>query len=201
MNPERADSSAPGVRAPFRPGLALVGYRGTGKTSVGRLLAERLGWQFADADHEVEARAGRTIAAIFAEDGEPAFRDLEQAVIAEVVDRDRTVISTGGGAIVREANRRAIRSVGFVAWLTADPETLGRRLARDAARRDARPALTPAGSIGEIAEVFAARVAYYREVSTFEVETAGRSPHEVAGAVLRAWQKSGAGVVTGEGWR
>jgi shikimate kinase len=167
--------------------LALVGYRGTGKTTVGRILADRLGWRFADADHELEARAGQSIASIFAEQGEPAFRELEESVLAELCTRSETVLSTGGGAILRATNRAALRSFGFVAWLTADPETLARRLTRDQSRETARPALTSAGTLNEIADVLAARMTYYREVSDLEVETVGRSSHEVAQAILRAF--------------
>ena len=175
------------AEAQGRRGLALVGYRGTGKTTVGRILAERIGWDFADADHELEQRAGRTVASIFAEDGEAAFRELEERVVADLSDRPRTVIATGGGAILRATNRAALRSVGFVAWLTADPETLARRLTRDQARPNPRPALTSAGTLAEIADVLAARVPLYREVSDLEVDTVNRTGHEVAQAVLRAW--------------
>lgn len=171
-----------------RRGLALVGYRGTGKTTVGRMLAERIGWAFADADHEVEARAGRPVAAIFAEDGEAAFRDLEERVVADLAGRPETVVATGGGAVLRESNRAALRSVGFVAWLTADPETIARRIGT---RLATRPALTPAGTLGEIAEVLAARTPHYRAVSDLEVETAHRTCREVADAVLRAWHGGG----------
>ena len=169
-----------------RRGLALVGYRGTGKTTVGRILAERLGWPFVDADHELERRAGKSVAAIFAEDGEPAFRDLEQEVVADLCLQPQTVIATGGGAILRPENRQALRTVGFVTWLTADPETLVRRLTRDQARPDARPALTSAGTLAEIADVLGARLPLYREVSDLEVDTVGRTGFEVARAVLRA---------------
>jgi shikimate kinase len=95
--------------------------------------------------------------------------------------------------VLREANRAALRSLGFVAWLTADPETLARRIGRDKARLEARPALTPAGTLGEIADVLAARVPHYRAVSDLEVETAHRTCREVADAVLRAFQGGGAG--------
>jgi shikimate kinase len=164
----------------------LVGYRGTGKTTVGRLLAERLDWRFADADQEVEARAGRPIARIFAEDGEAAFRDLEEEVLADLVALPNIVIATGGGAILRPSNRELLRSLGFVAWLTADAETLSQRIARDPRRVETRPALTAAGTLDEIADVLAARLPHYREVADLEVGTAGRSCREVADAVIRA---------------
>ena len=92
-----------------RQGLALVGLRGTGKSTVGRILAERLGRPFADADVELAARAGRPIRAIFAELGEPGFRDLEEETLAALVAGPPLVLATGGGAVLRETNRARLR--------------------------------------------------------------------------------------------
>ena len=86
--------------------IALIGYRGTGKTTVAQLLARRLGWDWVDADVEVELRAGKSIAAIFADDGEPAFRDLEAQVVAELCSRERTVFASAAGPILREDQSR-----------------------------------------------------------------------------------------------
>ena len=113
-------------------GLALIGARGSGKSTVGRLVADRLGWAFEDADEALERAAGRSIAAIFADDGEPTFRDLEERTIAALTGRSRLVLATGGGAVLRESNRRALRRFGLVVWLDADPETLAGRLRADA---------------------------------------------------------------------
>ncbi|HEX4150325.1 MAG TPA: shikimate kinase, partial [Pirellulales bacterium] len=88
--------------------IALIGYRGTGKTAVARALADRLGWQWLDADAELEARAGRSIAEIFAADGEEAFRNLESGVLAELGQRSRTVLATGGGVVLRDTNRELL---------------------------------------------------------------------------------------------
>src|SRR4051794_20040028 len=104
--------------------IVLVGYRGTGKTTVGRLLAASLGWEFADADDLIESAAGKSIAEIFAAEGDPGFRDREAAALRELCRRDRLVVATGGGAILRPANRELLRGAGFVAWLTAEPETV-----------------------------------------------------------------------------
>lgn len=170
-----------------RQGLALVGLRGTGKTTVGRILAERLGRPFADADVELESRAGRSIAAIFAEAGEPAFRDWEESVLAELTARRDLVLSTGGGAVVREANRRRLRDFGFVVWLSADPDVIARRLQAHPRGLAGRPALTSAGTIGELAEVLQARASLYREVADLVVKTDGRTVDEVVDAVLDVW--------------
>lgn len=171
---------------PPTPGLALVGYRGTGKTTVGRLLAGRLGWPFLDADAELEPRLGAPIARVFAERGEPAFRDAEQRLLEELAGRPAIVLATGGGCVLREANRRALRRLGFVAWLTADPSTLAERLRRDPG---GRPALTERGLTGEVVEVLAARTPLYREVAHEAVATAGRPPEAVAEEVLRLFDR------------
>jgi len=169
-------------------GLALVGYRGTGKTSVGRGLAHRLGRRFVDSDREVEARAGLSIREIFAEGGEPSFREWEALVLLDLTAQPGgAIVATGGGAVIREENRKALRRYGFVAWLAADPETLARRLRASRWGVDDRPSLTAAGTLGEIAEVLEARTPLYREVADAVVDTAGRTPEQVADAVLEAW--------------
>src|SRR4051812_7830484 len=97
--------------------IALIGYRGTGKTAVAQQLALALGWDWVDADVEVELRSGKSIAAIFADDGEAAFRDLESAVLADLIDREQAVLALGGGVILREHNRELLRRAGLVVWL------------------------------------------------------------------------------------
>lgn len=172
-----------------RQGLALVGLRGTGKSTVGRILAERLRLPFADADVEIEARLGRPISAIFAEDGEPAFRDWEERIVADLTTRTGAILATGGGAVLRESNRRRLRTFGFVVWLQADPSVLAARLQADARGLSHRPALTAAGTLDEIVHLLEARAPLYREVADTVVETDGRTALEVADAVLGAWPR------------
>ena len=128
--------------------LTLIGYRATGKTTLARLLAERLGWDWIDADVEIERRAGISIAQIFAERGEPAFRDLEAQVIADLCRRDRLIVAAGGGAPLRPESRRAMRLGGKVVWLTARPETILARMSGDATTATRRPDLTDKGPVG-----------------------------------------------------
>ncbi len=104
--------------------LVLIGYRGTGKSEVARLLAARLGWPWFDADEQIEAMAGLSIAEIFAAQGEAAFRDVESQVIARLAMQDRSVLALGGGAVMRPENRAAIGRQGQVVWLQATPETI-----------------------------------------------------------------------------
>ncbi len=168
--------------------MALVGYRGVGKTTVARQLALRLGWDWVDADVEVELRAGKSIAAIFADDGETAFRDLESQVVAELCSRPRVVIALGGGAVMREGNRAAIARCGAVAWLQASVDRIVERLAADPATASQRPSLTAAGGRAEIEHLLTARLPWYRSCATLEVETDGKSPAEIADEILSAFK-------------
>lgn len=169
------------------PRIFLVGYRGTGKSTVGRLVAARLGWAFADADEHLELAAGRSVSEIFAAEGEPAFRDRESAVLADLCLRDRTVIATGGGVVLRPANRDRLAG-GFVVWLTAPPEAIWRRLEADPHTAGRRPNLTTAGGIQEVTAVLAAREPLYRSAADVAVPTDGRSPDAVAADILTAWE-------------
>ncbi len=184
MTPELA----PGRPGEFDRGLALVGYRGTGKSTVGRILADRLRRPFLDADTELEARAGRSVRAIFSEDGEPAFRDQEERLLAElIIEFPTAVIATGGGIVMRASNRSRLREFGHVVWLKAAPQELAHRLASEPGGLAARPALSAAGTLEEIARVLAARTPWYREVAAAEIDTAGKTPDQVACAVLETW--------------
>jgi shikimate kinase len=171
----------------LRQGLALVGPRGTGKTTIGRILAERLGRPFLDADIELERMVGRSIAAIFAEEGEPSFRDWEERILAELTRRGPSVLATGGGVVLRPSNRQRLWAFGLVIWLRAEPEVLATRLLSDPRGLAGRPALTAAGTLAEIAAVAEARAPLYREVADLVIDTGGQTPSEVADAILDAW--------------
>jgi shikimate kinase len=164
--------------------ILLIGYRGTGKSAVARLVAERLGWHWLDADVELERRAGKSIAAIFAEDGEPAFRDLESQLLTELLRVDRHVLALGGGVVLRSENRDVIKQAGSVIWLTADPQTILARVNEDPTTAARRPNLTTSGGIEEIRQLLAQREPFYRECATAVVDTNGRSLGDVAQAVL-----------------
>lgn len=169
------------------PLIFLTGYRGTGKTTVGRLLAAELGWPFVDVDDRIEAAAGTSVAAIFAGEGEAGFRDREAAALAELAGLTRHVIATGGGAILRPANRELLRAAGFVAWLTARPETIWQRLQADPTTAARRPNLTAAGGLAEVQALLAAREPLYRETAHSAFDTDQQSPEAVAAAILTAW--------------
>ncbi|MGD9634854.1 MAG: shikimate kinase [Pirellulales bacterium] len=163
--------------------IFLVGYRGTGKTTVARLVAQRLARESLDADYEIERRAGKSIAAMFADEGEGPFRELEAAVIADLA-RTRLVVSTGGGAVLREANRAAMLAAGPIVWLTASVDTIAKRIASDVATARLRPNLTAAGGRAEIEAVLAARTPIYEACATFVVDTEGKTPAAVADEIV-----------------
>lgn len=164
--------------------VVLIGYRATGKTTLARHLAERLGWEWVDADVEIEHRAGRTITRIFAESGEPTFRDLEAAVIAELCGRPRLVLAAGGGAPLREESRRTMRQCGQVVWLTATPETILARMGGDATTADRRPSLTGRPPLEEIVQLLGRREPIYREAVHLIVDTEGKSPEQLTEEVF-----------------
>lgn len=164
--------------------LILIGYRATGKTTLARLLAERLEWSWVDLDDEIERAAGKPIAKIFQEDGEPAFRDLESQTVRDWCGRDAVVIATGGGAPLREENRRAMRASGKVVWLTASPRTIHARMQGDATTAARRPPLTASGGLEEIIRLLAQREPIYRQTADIVIDTEGRSPEQLLEEIL-----------------
>jgi shikimate kinase len=165
--------------------LILIGYRATGKTTLARLLAGRLGCDWIDADVEIERRAGKSIARMFADDGEPAFRDLEARVIADLCGRDDLVLAAGGGAPLRPESRQVMRQRGTVVWLVAQPETILRRMSGDATTAARRPNLTDKGPIEEILQLLKVREPIYRETAHLQIDTEGKSPRQLADEILK----------------
>lgn len=160
--------------------LILIGFMGVGKTATGRELARLLGWDFVDLDREIERREGREIPDIFAESGETHFRDREHLALAEVVLRDRTVIATGGGAVLAERNR-ALLSGRRVLHLHASPQECLRRLKKS---RVKRPLLAGANPEARVLQIYAEREVLYEALGQ-RVNTEGLSPEAVAEAILK----------------
>jgi len=171
--------------------LVLIGYRCTGKTTVGRILAENLGWPLVDTDTLIQQRAGKSIKDIVAAGGWPEFRRLEREVIADVAAGDRQVISAGGGAILDEANRKALRAGGRVVLLTAAPEIIWQRMKADPKTLAERPNLTDSGGIAEVRNVLAEREAAYQAACHYAVPTDRYSPDEAAARILEWFKESG----------
>jgi shikimate kinase len=164
--------------------VVLIGYRGTGKTTVAQQLALRLGWDWIDADVEIELRAGKSIAAIFADDGEPTFRDLESQVLAATIGRERMVLAAGGGVVLREENRRLLRTAGKIVWLKADVATILARVAADQTTAGRRPQLTTAGGETEVHQLLQKRMPLYQELADLEIDTKGRTPSEIVEGIM-----------------
>ncbi len=163
--------------------IVLVGMRGAGKTTAGRMLAARLGWRFIDTDTEVERRAGRSIGDLFARDEVQLFRDLEARVVAEALRADRAVVATGGGC-VEDERTRALLANEFTICLSARAEVLASRVAASD-----RPSLTGAAPDAEVANVLAERREWYQSLSRFTLPTGMLVPSEVCDVVEHAWRK------------
>lgn len=164
--------------------LSLIGYRGTGKSTVGMRLARRLKWDWIDADNELERRAGRTIREIFATDGEPEFRRLEREVLIDLLARQNLVLSTGGGCVLNAETRRDLCAAGPVVWLRASVETIASRIHKDKTTKSRRPNLTAMGGVEEIRTLLAQREPLYRECATITIETEGHSLADVVRQIL-----------------
>ena len=161
---------AVGCRYPLAMrGIVLIGYRGCGKTTLARSLAARLGWPWCDADRVLEERAGRSIAELFAAEGEPAFRERETAVLTDLLaGPGPLVLATGGGVVEREINRQRLRDSGaLVAYLEAPAGFLRGRLEADPG---GRPALTGAGVLAEVEAVLERRDPWYRAAAGVVVD-------------------------------
>ena len=166
--------------------IIVVGYRGTGKSTVGRRLAEHLGVLAWDSDSEIERRAGKTIAEIFIQDGEAVFRDLEAKVIADLLRQDSFVLATGGGVIIREETRQRLRQSGHVVYLTATPETILHRMQEDKNSVTMRPSLTSLPPMEEILAVLEQRQTLYEESAHLHIDTDGKSVEQVVEEICQA---------------
>jgi shikimate kinase len=162
--------------------IVLTGFMGTGKSTVGRLVAGRLGWRFVDADAEIVRAAGMSIPAIFAEHDEPYFRRLETDICRQLAERPQVVIATGGGMLVDEANRMAMQRTGLVVCLNADVKALERRLRGDPNR--------PLLKTDWRALLERRRPAY--AAIPFQVDTADKAPEDVALEIIRLWRNHSA---------
>jgi shikimate kinase len=161
--------------------IVLIGYRGTGKSTVGRLLAARLGREFVSTDAEIVKRALRTIPEIVAQQGWDYFRDLESDICRELASRDQLVIDTGGGAILRAQNVEALKKDGTLFWLTASVETIAKRIGGD----NQRPSLTGTKSfVDEIQDVLRERTPKYRAVADHIIRTDDRSINQLVETLL-----------------
>ena len=167
------------------PNIVLVGFMGTGKTSVGRRLATQLRMRYVDTDDIIERDSGRRISNIFEEDGEAAFRELESEAVLKVSKQHNSVISTGGGVVLKEANMIALKESGVVFCLTATPEEIYRRVGH----QTHRPLLQTPDPLAQIQSMLAERHPYYKEAD-YMVRTTGRSFGEIILHIKRMFVRS-----------
>lgn len=162
------------------PNFVLVGFMGCGKTTVGRRLASITGHRFVDADELIVKDQGKSISAIFAERGEGGFREIEERVLSELVGVAGIVLSTGGGAILREANRITLKKIGIVIWLDAQPDVLFER----AMRSGRRPLLKTENPRQAFDALLAERRPIYENTAALRFDSTGIDHEEVARRVL-----------------
>ena len=168
--------------------LALIGFMGTGKSSVGQFVANHMHFSFLDTDQVIEARAGKTISRIFSEDGEPVFRDWERRIVEELVSRTHTVIATGGGLPTVEANLASLKTHALVVCLWASPERIWERVRGQIHR----PLLNDSDPLAKVRHLLEIREPHYRRADVL-VNTEMRSVKEVAQQVLHHFLAAQAG--------
>ena len=168
--------------------IALIGFMGTGKTSVGRLVAEQLHFEYLDTDEVIQTNTGRSITDIFTKDGEPAFRALEQKVVGELASRTNTVIATGGGLPVNPENLASLKTHALVVSLWSSPEKIWERVRH----QSHRPLLHDENPQAKIRELLAAREPFYKMADVL-LNTDLRSVREVAQQVVHQFRLEASG--------
>jgi shikimate kinase len=170
----------------LKTSIALIGFMGTGKTVVGRLLAEKLGKSFIELDAEIEKKAGKPVAAIFHEDGEASFRKMEAQITLDISTQRNTVVACGGGIVLDKANVFRLKQEYVIVCLSAAPADI---LSRISAEADKRPLLDVADKGKKIGELLAARRPLYEQAAEITIETSGIGPPGVVQKIINALSK------------
>jgi shikimate kinase len=165
--------------------IVLTGFMGTGKSSIGRLIATRLGFQFVDTDQLIVEKGGRPIPQIFQENGEDYFREEETAAAQSLLGRNQLVIATGGGIVTLERNIPLLNALGVIFWLTASEEVIFERVSRNSKR----PLLQTEDPRKTISELLAARLPHYSAASHFTVDTSLMTHQEAADTIISQAKK------------
>lgn len=165
----------------------LVGFMGAGKSTVGRLLAERLGRRFLDMDERIESEQGRSIRSIFSEGGESAFRDAERRALAAVLEEPDAVVACGGGVVTDDVSRGMLEREAGVVYLEVTPEEALARIGDTSSR----PLIAEGDAASLAGTLISARETLYRSVAGVVVDTCGKTPEEVAGEIERALGNAG----------
>lgn len=165
----------------MRNNIILIGFMGCGKSTIGRLLSEKTGYEFMDTDLEIEQREGRTISSIFEKEGEEYFRNLETQVVEELLTKEKgMIVSVGGGLPVRSKNREILLQLGTVIYLKTKPETIYERVKEDTGR----PLLQTEDPKKRIKEMMQDREEKYREASHYNLWTDEKNPEEIMEEIL-----------------
>lgn len=167
--------------------IVLIGYRCSGKSTVGRILAAKTGMAFLDTDELLVRRAGKNMSSILFEGGWPLFRRLEKEAVKEASLVPCAVIGTGGGCVMDHENVSLLRKTGWILWLKADPEVIMARMEKDEASGINRPGLTGGDPLAEVRSLLALREHFYSEASDHVIDVSRLSPHEAAQAIEDAW--------------
>ena len=174
--------------------IFLIGYRCSGKTTIGKTIAKALNWSFVDADVILVRENGRSIKEIVDSEGWDAFRRMERSVLKQICADDRQVVATGGGVVLDRSTIQAMKTSGTVVWLDAGAETIQKRMLRDKNTGDFRPALTGKGRLEEIEDMLLKRNLYYERASDFSIHTDDVPVKKIAQKIIK---KLSVGPVTG----
>jgi shikimate kinase len=164
--------------------IVLIGFRGTGKSTIGNLLAKRLERDFIDSDKCIESSTGKTIKSIFEENGEEGFRKIEADTIAELSKADNKVISAGGGSVLKEENVRNLKDNGFLVLLEATPEIIHNRIAQDKKTTQQRPSLTDKKPLDEIKHLIEKREHAYKDAADYTINTSYVSCEDIVNEII-----------------
>ncbi len=170
--------------------IVLIGFRGTGKSTVGKLLAQRLERDFIDSDKCIESSTGKTIKSIFEEVGEKGFRKIEADIITELSKMDNTVISAGGGVVLKEENVRILKNNGFLVLLEATPKIIHNRITQDEKTTQQRPSLTDKTPLDEIKHLITKREHAYKNAADYTINTSYVSCEDIVKEIITTANKS-----------
>jgi len=173
--------------------IVLIGYRCSGKTHVGRLLAEDLGMTFLDTDRLIEEKTGMAIPAHVSLKGWGSFRRMERRIVQEIADRDNSVIATGGGIVIDPENATSLKENGWVVWLVAGPAAIRERMAQALKQGDLRPPLSGKDPLEEIESILRVRTPLYEATSDCCVVTEGHTPDTVTRMILDIFSRRDTG--------
>jgi shikimate kinase len=165
--------------------LFLIGYRCSGKTTIGKSIAEAIGWLFVDADTMLVRECGKPIKDIVDTEGWDAFRRVERSTLKQICTTDRQVVATGGGVVLDAENVTAMQASGTIIWLGATAETIQKRMLQDKNTGDFRPALTDKGRMAEIEDMLLKRNPYYDSACDFSIHTDNVPVNEISAIIIQ----------------